>query len=252
MKIRLTPGERMVDDIIHVTGVAIGLIAVIAMLIAAARSLPAASTACLAIYGVAVVTMLGCSAAYHMAPAMHWKEWLRRLDHAAIFLKIAGTYTPFAAIKIGDAGGLALLGSVWLVALLGSAGKLLLASTWDRLAVLLYLLLGWSGVVMVEVLGSRGDINHAYLARDRRRTLYRRGCLSPVALIAIPEGGLAHLCAGRDCLPFWRGYERSLCLTAVAHFTTAHEANIFVRAKPKLAARASYLPCLLAVPAALQ
>ncbi len=154
MKIRLTPGERMVDDIIHVTGVAIGLIAVIAMLIAAARSLPAASTACLAIYGVAVVTMLGCSAAYHMAPAMHWKEWLRRLDHAAIFLKIAGTYTPFAAIKIGDAGGLALLGSVWLVALLGSAGKLLLASTWDRLAVLLYLLLGWSGVVMVESLAA--------------------------------------------------------------------------------------------------
>jgi hemolysin III len=68
-----------------------------------------------------------------MAPATGWKDLLQRLDHAETFLKIAGTDTPFAVLKRG-AGGLAMLGSVWLVALFGGAGKLLLVSTWDRLA----------------------------------------------------------------------------------------------------------------------
>ena len=76
----------MADDVIHVTGLAIGIGAVIAMLIASVCYLPAASTASLAVYGVGLVTMLGCSAAYHMVPATRWKDLLRRLDHAAIFL----------------------------------------------------------------------------------------------------------------------------------------------------------------------
>src|SRR5215510_4504787 len=95
-----TPGERIADNIIHVTGLAVGLFAVAAMMVAAFGTLSAASTASLAVYGVAMFTMLGCSAAYHMIPVVAWKGFLQRLDHAAIFLKIAGTYTPFGAIKI--------------------------------------------------------------------------------------------------------------------------------------------------------
>lgn len=146
--------ERLADGIIHVVGVVGGALGVTAMLTAAALLLPAASTAMLGIYGAAMLAMLGCSAAYHLTPAIKCKDILRRLDHAAIFLKIAGTYTPFAAIKIGGAAGYALLGSVWTVALLGAAGKLLLASTWDRLAVPLYLALGWAGLVMFKPLAA--------------------------------------------------------------------------------------------------
>ena len=154
MKINLIQRERTVDNIIHVAGVLAGLVAVIAMLIGAALYLPAASTASLAIYGAAMVAMLTCSAAYHMVPVARWKNVLQRLDHAAIFLKIAGTYTPFAAIKIGGVFGLGLLVSVWAIALLGSAGKMLLASTWDRIAIALYLGLGWIGVVMLQPLAA--------------------------------------------------------------------------------------------------
>ena len=144
------PGERIADNIIHVTGLAAGLTAVVAMMVVAFLSLPAGSTASLAIYGVGLLTMLGCSAAYHMTPVTAWKGLLQRLDHAAIFLKIAGTYTPFGALKIGGTAGLALLGTVWSVALLGSGAKILLASTWDRLAILLYLALGWCGILMFQ------------------------------------------------------------------------------------------------------
>ncbi|MFM9847272.1 MAG: hemolysin III family protein, partial [Hyphomicrobiaceae bacterium] len=89
-----------------------------------------------------MLAMFACSAAYHMIPTARWTGVLQSLDHAAIFIKIAATYTPFAAIMIGGIAGFGLLGSVWLLALLGAAGKLLLASTWDRFAIPLYLVLG--------------------------------------------------------------------------------------------------------------
>lgn len=149
-----TSRERIADNIIHVTGLAVGLTAVVAMMVAAFGCLSAASTASLAIYGAALFTMLGCSAAYHMIPVVAWKGFLQRLDHAAIFLKIAGTYTPFGAIKIGGTTGLVLLGTVWSVALLCSGAKILLASTWDRLSLPLYLALGWCGVVMLPDLAA--------------------------------------------------------------------------------------------------
>lgn len=149
-----TSRERTADAVVHVAGVAIALVAVGAMLAAALASLPVSSTATLAIYGAAMLAMFGLSAAYHMVDVAHWKSVLRRLDHAAIFLKIAATYTPFALLKIGGSGGYALLISVWSIALFGAAGKLFLASTWDRLAVPLYLALGWAGVVMFEPLAA--------------------------------------------------------------------------------------------------
>lgn len=154
MRVSDTPGERMADSIVHVIGISAALVAVIGMLVAAVPHLPTASTASLAVYGAGMLAMLGCSAAYHMVPVADTKGLLQRLDHAAIFLKIAGTYTPFAAIKIGGAGGFSLLVSVWMVALLGATGKLLLASTWDRCAVPLYLALGWVGLVMLQPLAA--------------------------------------------------------------------------------------------------
>jgi hemolysin III len=141
-------GEKLADDLIHLIGVSGGLLAVVAMLAAAVFRLPTAWTVSLTIYGAGLLAMLGCSAAYHMAPSMRWKALLRRFDHAAIFVKIAGTYTPFAAIKMGGLGGFTLLSLVWAVALGGAAAKLLLTSTWDRIAVPIYLVLGWVGIAM--------------------------------------------------------------------------------------------------------
>jgi hemolysin III len=164
-------GEQIADTIIHLLGIAAGLVAAVALLVTAGRYLPLASTATLGVYAAGMLAMLGFSGAYHMVPVPRWKGLLRRLDHAAIFLKIAGTYTPFAAIKIGGIGGYLLLGSVWGVALMGAAAKLLLQSTWDRLAVPLYLLLGWVGVVMAKPLAA---------------------AVSPMTLVLLGVGGLAY------------------------------------------------------------
>ena len=149
-----TRAERIVDGIIHAVGIFAGLAAVIAMMTSAIPSLPYAATLSLAIYGTAMLAMFCCSAAYNLVPAPKWKVRLRRLDQAAIFLKIAGTYTPFALIKMGGVAGYALLGSVWIIALLGAAGKLLLESTWDRSAIVLYLALGWAGLLVFQPLSA--------------------------------------------------------------------------------------------------
>ena len=149
-----TSSERITDSIIHIVGVAAGLIAVTIMLAIAIPSLPTLSIVSLCIYGVAMVAMFSFSAAYHLIRVPRWKGTLRRLDEAAIFLKIAGTYTPFALIKLGGVSGFALLSSVWIIAILGAAAKLMLSTRWDGLAVVLYLILGWAGLFVWQPLAA--------------------------------------------------------------------------------------------------
>src|SRR5919107_1033274 len=106
----------------------------------------------LGLYAAGLMAMLACSALYNLAgdgvPAR--KRLLRRLDRAAIFLMIAGTYTPFALVAIGGAWGAGLLAFVWAVAAAGIAAELLGVRGSERLSVAAYLLLGWS------VLGALG------------------------------------------------------------------------------------------------
>jgi hemolysin III len=94
-----------------------------------------------------LLAMLGFSAAYNMWPISSVKWVLRRFDHSAIYLMIAGTYTPFIGqLKDGVASAGLLLG-VWLTAIVGVALKLLMPGRFDRMAIALYLMLGWSCVV---------------------------------------------------------------------------------------------------------
>ena len=90
--------------------------------------------------------MFTASASYNLIPIESWKGWLRRLDHSTIYLKIAGAYTPFAAISIGGFVGNALLATVWIVALTGLALKLLFPRRFEVLSIILYLALGWAAV----------------------------------------------------------------------------------------------------------
>lgn len=142
----------MADRVVHVIGMASGAVGAVALLAWAAWTLPGISIVALTIYCTGLLAMLYCSGAYHMVPAPNWKPLLRRLDHAAIFLKIAGTYTPFALVKLDGLTGLMLLIGIWLVALAGAAAKLLLSADWNRLAIVVYLALGWSGVVILQPL----------------------------------------------------------------------------------------------------
>lgn len=140
-----SPGEWRADAAVHVVGLLLGGAGCLALLVAAAASRAGPlRLAAFAVYAVGLMAMLGCSALYNMAPEGPRRPLLRRLDHAAIFLMIAGTYTPFAAAVIGGWTGLSLLAFVWAVAVAGIAVEFLGLRAHDGLSVLAYLLMGWS------------------------------------------------------------------------------------------------------------
>ncbi len=145
-------GERIADGIIHVLGVAGSLVAVAMLIALAISTLPFEATASLAVYGLAMIAMFGFSAAYHLIPVPDWKLFLRKLDQAAIFIKIAGTYTPFALVKMGGFAGYTLFSVVWAVALSGAAAKLFIQPKRDWFSVPLYLALGWAGLAAIQPL----------------------------------------------------------------------------------------------------
>jgi hemolysin III len=96
--------------------------------------------------------MLICSALYNGSSASPRKDLLRRLDHAAIFVMIAGTYTPFLAVKMDGGWSRWLLLYVWVVAGVGVILKLIWVNRFERLSVVLYLFLGWTILVAIDAL----------------------------------------------------------------------------------------------------
>ena len=112
------------------------------LLVGAIGVLPAAIFVGLIVYSIGLVGMFAASAAYNLVSHVGVKEILRRLDHAAIFVMIAGSYTPFALVVGGRAGHM-LLAAVWAIAAVGVAIKLRYPRRFDRLSVLLYLSQGW-------------------------------------------------------------------------------------------------------------
>src|SRR5262245_45524483 len=131
---------------IHAVGICLGLIGAVGMIVIASLSTRLIVTTSLLIYTVGLVAMLGFSAAYNMWPICRAKWILRRFDHSAIYLLIAGTYTPFIAQLKNSLVTGSLLATVWLTAGVGIVLKLAAPGRFDRAAVVLYLLLGWGGV----------------------------------------------------------------------------------------------------------
>lgn len=139
--------EIMADGAVHLAGIVASLIAVPLLLVFALPRFDAATSVSLGVYGSAIILLFLVSAAYHLIPHMHWKPVLRRFDQAAIFLKIAGTYTPLVML-LGSAFGYAVLAVVWLTALSGALGKLLLRRHFDRISLVIYLPLGWASLLL--------------------------------------------------------------------------------------------------------
>jgi hemolysin III len=144
--------ERLADAVVHVLGVALALVGCIVLALVALPAGDLLRLGSLALYGAGLLAMLGCSALYHMAGEGPSKAVFRRLDHAAIFVMIAGTYTPFAVVAIGGGWGLGLVAFVWTVAIAGATLKLCCPARFERSSIAVYLLLGWTIMVALEPL----------------------------------------------------------------------------------------------------
>jgi hemolysin III len=150
----LTPSERIVDAWVHWLAIVAAAAAVVVLMAVAVPQGSPALTFSLLVYGVSLLVMLTSSALYNGGFASKDKDLLRRIDHAAIFVMIAGTYTPFVVVKLPGAWGRWLLVYVWAVAGFGVILKLIWVDRFARLSVILYLFLGWTIVVAIKPLWS--------------------------------------------------------------------------------------------------
>jgi hemolysin III len=150
---RFSLAELIADGIIHGVGIVAALaVGAVALALALVKTAPTEAPA-LIVYVGSLVVLLSVSMAYNLWPLTPIKSVLARLDQAAIFLFIAGTYTPFLAILGGGAAN-TLMVLVWSAALIGIALKLIVPERFGRLAILLYLAIGWSGVLVFQQLAS--------------------------------------------------------------------------------------------------
>jgi len=140
-----TRSEVIADGVVHAFGIAFGLTGIAALVVLSLTHLDPASATAVLIYGVGMLAVFCFSAAYNLSRGP--RRWLlRRCDHAAIYVKIAATYTPFAAIKMGGAVGIGLLVAVWGIAAFGAAAKLIAPAQLVRTSYVLYLAQGWACV----------------------------------------------------------------------------------------------------------
>ena len=136
--------ENRTDAIVHLSGIAMGLIAAPTLIgLAVILQHGTAAIVGTSVYGVAMVAMLVCSALYNMAQHARRRAFFRHLDHTAIFCKIAATYTPFVVLSGGQ--GAWLLTGLWGAAVAGS-GLRLFVPDWRLLACAIALGMGWAGM----------------------------------------------------------------------------------------------------------
>jgi hemolysin III len=141
--------EVMADGVVHALGLALGVAGAVALVVLAVSYGNPVLWAPLSLYAAGLVGMLACSAAYNLLRSSRRRAWLRRFDHAAIFAMIAGTYTPFTTLGLDGGWSLGLTVVVWAVAMVGIVLKLWQPRRIEAASLILYLGLGWIGLVAV-------------------------------------------------------------------------------------------------------
>src|SRR6476660_6754316 len=142
--------ELIADGIVHIVGLCFGLIAATALIVLTAVYATAFEVAVVSVYAAGLLAMLVLSATYNLWPVSRAKWVLRRFDHSAIYVLIAATYTPLILELKDSYFAIALLIGVWCLAIVGIVIKLALPGRYDRLAVGLYLAMGWSGMMVYD------------------------------------------------------------------------------------------------------
>ena len=142
--------ELIADGVVHIIGLCFGLIAASVLIVLASVYASTLDIVVSAIYVFGLLAMLGLSATYNLWPVSRAKWLLRRLDHSAIYVLIAATYTPFIMQVRESVFAIVLLVGVWCAAIGGIVLKLRYPGRFDWLSVGLYLGMGWSGMMLYD------------------------------------------------------------------------------------------------------
>jgi hemolysin III len=141
------PGEKF-NGLTHLSGALLALAGTVVLVVLAALKADPWKIVSFSIYGATLLFLYASSTLYHSTRGRA-KEVFRKLDHAAIYLLIAGTYTPFTLVSLNGPWGWSLFGVVWTLAVAGILQELWLAGGARLVSLVLYLLMGWVAIVAV-------------------------------------------------------------------------------------------------------
>ncbi len=142
-------GEEIANSVSHGIGLMGAIVAVPILVVAAVKQGGAAEIVGASIFGATMVLLYLTSTLYHALPTSKAKRLFKILDHAAIFLLIAGTYTPFTLGVLHGAWGWTLFGLVWGFAIIGVILKATTGDRFETLSTCLYLAIGWLVLIAV-------------------------------------------------------------------------------------------------------
>lgn len=163
--------EEIANAVTHGVGALLALAGAIVLLVRAALHGDTRAVVSFAIYGASMVILYLASTLYHGVQQPRLKHWLRVFDHAAIYVLIAGTYTPFLLVGLRGERAWTLLAVVWGLALLGIGYKMLFIGRHEAVATAGYVLMGWMAVIILRDLVAQ---------------------LPPAGMILLGAGGVAY------------------------------------------------------------
>jgi hemolysin III len=141
--------EDAVNSLIHGVGLLLALAALPLLVVFATVYGNAWHIVSFSIYGASLLLMYLASTIYHATRQVHRKRWLQVVDHASIFVLIAGTYTPFTIVTLNGPWGWSLFGVVWGLSVIGIGLKTVFGDRYEVLSTIVYVVLGWLCVIAI-------------------------------------------------------------------------------------------------------
>ena len=140
--------EEIWHAVTHGVGIALSIAALVLLVaFTLIHGHDALHLACAIVYGISLIILYGSSTLYHAVTHTKAKSLFQKFDHAAIYILIAGTYTPIALITIGGVSGWVIFATEWTIAVVGVALKFLYPNRFELLSLIAYLVMGWLIVI---------------------------------------------------------------------------------------------------------
>lgn len=142
--------QELTNALTHGLGLVLSLVGTPGLVVMAARHGDPWHIVSCSVYGATLVTLYSASTLYHLVRRPSWKELLRAIDHACIYLLIAGTYTPFTLVTLRGGWGWTLFGLVWGFAILGICFKIFWTGRFEIVSTVTYVAMGWVALVAIK------------------------------------------------------------------------------------------------------
>lgn len=151
--------EEIANSVTHGLGMVLGIVGLVLLLIKAlGQDADALTIVSMSVYGSSMIVLFLASTLYHAIPFRRAKRALKTFDHCAIYLLIAGSYTPFLLVSLRTPLAIGLMIVIWSIALIGIIMKLAFVYRFKRFSLVTYLMMGWLSLVVIYQLALNLDV----------------------------------------------------------------------------------------------